>query len=56
MDIVSQFAGALRNLNTTLQEVEQYGYRSTESIFGKIAHEIFGKNTLKERLGHYVNP
>ena len=30
MDIVSPFAGALRNLNTTLEEVEQSGYQSAE--------------------------
>ena len=50
MDIVSQFAKALGNLKTPLQEVEQSGCRSAESIFGRLAHEIFGKNTLKDWL------
>ena len=55
MDNVSQFANALCNLKITLQEVEQSGYRNADSIFGKIAHEIYGRNTLKVRLNLYVN-
>ena len=54
MDIISQVAKELGNLKTTLQEVEQSGYRSAESIFGKFAQEIFGNNTLKDRLYNVI--
>ena len=50
MDIVSQFVKALDNLKTTLEEVEQSGYRSAESIFGKLAHEIFQASYLHYKI------